>query len=79
MIFKNSSRAKVPLSQRLEKGTYLWCRCGETKNPPFCDGAHAGTGILPLEFEVDIASTKVLCSCGLTQKPPHCDGAHKDY
>jgi len=77
--FENADDVKVPLSMRLEKGTYHWCRCGKTENPPFCDGAHAGTGIEPLEFEVDVSSTKVLCSCGLTKNPPHCDGAHRDY
>lgn len=79
MRFENADGVKIPLSQRLEKGTYHWCRCGKTKNPPFCDGAHVGTGIEPLEFEVAVSSTKVLCSCGLTSNPPHCDGAHRDY
>ncbi len=77
--FENADGMKMPVSTRLEKGTYHWCRCGKTGNPPFCDGAHVGAGVEPLEFEVDVSSTKVLCSCGLTQNPPHCDGAHRDY
>lgn len=79
MRFENSGDVKIPLSVRLEKGTYRWCRCGKTKNPPFCDETHVGTGIEPLEFEVEVSSTKVLCSCGLTKNPPHCDGAHRDH
>ena len=30
-----------PLPQR---ETYLLCRCGKTKTPPFCDGAHVSAG-----------------------------------
>jgi CDGSH-type Zn-finger protein len=79
MRFKNAANVRMPMSQRLEAGRYYWCQCGETKNPPFCDGSHGGTEILPLEFKVDVGSTKVICSCGLSNNPPHCDGAHKEY
>ena len=30
-----------PLPQR---ETYILCRCGKTKTPPFCDGAHVASG-----------------------------------
>lgn len=34
-------RAGRPLSQ---SERYALCRCGKTKHPPFCDGAHVGAG-----------------------------------
>ena len=79
MRYESAGGRQMPLAKRLEPGTYYWCRCGKTADPPFCDGAHEGTGSLPLEFTVDVASTKVICSCGLSENPPNCDGAHKDY
>jgi CDGSH-type Zn-finger protein len=70
---------QMPLAKRLEPGKYYWCRCGKSATPPFCSGDHESSGILPLEFTVDVGSTKVICSCGLTENPPNCDGAHRDY
>ena len=36
---------KAPCPVNVEAGkTYAWCSCGLSKNQPFCDGSHKGTG-----------------------------------
>ena len=32
--------ANGPLKLEMEPGTYYWCRCGRTGNPPHCYGTH---------------------------------------
>jgi CDGSH-type Zn-finger protein len=76
MRFVHDKAAIHPLIVELEPGTYHWCRCGQTKTPPYCDGSHGGTDITPLEFEIDEAKTVAICNCGLTGNPPFCDGSH---
>ena len=29
-----------PVVLELAPGSYHWCRCGRSKNKPFCDGEH---------------------------------------
>ena len=44
--------AREPIAVELEKGEeYYWCKCGRSKNQPFCDGSHAGTDFTPLLAE----------------------------
>jgi CDGSH-type Zn-finger protein len=67
---------KKPAVLDLEAGTYYWCKCGQSKNQPFCDGGHQGTGFLPLPFELAETKKVALCQCKHSSKSPFCDGSH---
>ena len=70
--------ATEPNVLTLEPGTYYWCACGRSKDQPFCDGSHKGTGIEPVAFEITERRQVALCQCKRTANPPFCDGTHKD-
>jgi len=66
-----------PYLADLEPGTYWWCACGRSKNQPFCDGSHQGTGLAPVKLEISKPGKYGLCGCKRTANPPFCDGTHK--
>ena len=69
---------KSPYEVQLEEGkTYYWCACGESKNQPFCDGSHKGTGFSPVEFKAEEAGTIPFCGCKNSGNKPRCDGTHR--
>jgi len=69
---------KSPYAVELEAGKkYFWCACGLSKNQPFCDGSHKGSGITPTAFTADKTGTAFLCGCKHTANAPYCDGTHK--
>lgn len=68
---------KTPALLVLEPGTYYWCRCGRSKDQPFCDGSHEGTSFSPIEFKISEKKKVALCQCKHTANPPFCDGSHK--
>ena len=68
---------RKPKAVRLAKGeAYAWCACGRSKNQPFCDGSHAGTGLEPVSFEAEEDGEAHLCLCKRTGNKPYCDGTH---
>ena len=56
---------------------YFWCACGRSKNQPFCDGSHAGSGFQPMKLDLGEAKRVALCQCKATHHAPMCDGTHK--
>ena len=68
---------KAPYPVEVEAGeTYYWCACGHSKNQPFCDGSHQGTGFEPVAFTDEKSETAYLCGCKRTANKPFCDGSH---
>ena len=68
---------KAPYAVELKPGDYYWCACGQSKNQPFCDGSHKGTGFTPTKFTLTEAKTVYLCGCKHTATAPFCNGTHK--
>lgn len=67
---------KSPVVQKVEAGVYWWCACGRSKNQPFCDGTHKGTGLAPKKVEITEAKTVAWCACKHSRNAPFCDGSH---
>ena len=68
---------KAPYPVEVEAGeTYYWCACGHSKNQPFCDGSHQGTGFEPVAFTAEKSEIAYLCGCKRTANKPFCDGTH---
>jgi len=66
-----------PIEVKLEANkTYYWCSCGKSKNQPFCDGSHKGSGFEPKAFTVTESKSAWLCTCKKTGNAPYCDGSH---
>ena len=66
-----------PETVTLTKGDeYVWCACGRSRNQPFCDGSHAGTGFQPVSFRATESGDAALCMCKHTHGAPYCDGTH---
>jgi CDGSH-type Zn-finger protein len=68
-----------PCQVELKAGDHLFCRCGFSRNQPFCDGSHHGTKYKPLLFTIKKEKRVKLCGCKKTKSPPYCDNSHKKH
>lgn len=70
--------ANSPIPIEVEAGqNYFWCACGQSKNQPFCDGSHKGTGFQHVKWTCEASGRKFFCACKRTARQPFCDGSHK--
>ncbi len=56
--------------------TLAFCRCNRSKNGPYCDGSHAGSGISPYVVKFDQDKAISACGCQQSKNRPYCDGSH---
>jgi CDGSH-type Zn-finger protein len=69
---------KAPMGIDVEAGkSYYWCSCGASKNQPFCDGGHKGSGFVPTKYDATTTGKVWFCTCKHSANPPLCDGSHK--
>ena len=68
---------KSPYVLDLKPGVYAWCACGGSKNQPYCDGSHKGTGFSPKRVEITTEGKVAWCGCRQSSTKPYCDGTHR--
>lgn len=75
-IIADNKPVKVSLTKDEQ---YYFCSCGQSKNQPFCDGSHKGTGFKPKAFSAEETGDAYLCQCKHSANLPFCDGSHKAF
>jgi sterol desaturase/sphingolipid hydroxylase (fatty acid hydroxylase superfamily)/CDGSH-type Zn-finger protein len=73
---KNTTKLEPTICEFKQDEKYLWCKCGRSKNQPFCDASHHGTKFKPLLCSAKRVGNVKLCNCKLTKSPPFCDNSH---
>jgi CDGSH-type Zn-finger protein len=65
-----------PFVVEVEAKAYWWCACGRSKNQPYCDGSHKGSGFSPIKVEFTEKKRVAWCGCKHSGNKPFCDGTH---
>lgn len=70
--------SNTPFAVSVEQGKdYWWCACGQSKNQPFCDGAHKGGPFTPVKYSAADSKEVYFCGCKASGNQPLCDGSHE--
>jgi len=72
---KVAQRGPYPIEVEAGK-TYYWCRCGQSKSQPFCDGSHKGSEFAPVAYVAEKTGTAYFCGCKHSGNGALCDGSH---
>ena len=70
------SAQKGPFVKTEQVGEVWLCQCGQSKNAPYCDGSHKGSGTSPKMVKVEKDGVVAWCSCKQSKNYPYCDGSH---
>jgi len=65
------------LKFKLKQERLAFCMCGNSKNGPYCDGSHKGTGKSLQVVTYDKDTPIFACGCQQSKGRPFCDGTHE--
>lgn len=71
-----TQNSPYPIEIKAGETVYI-CQCGQSQNPPYCDGSHqAHPPAEPLVYPTEQDTTIYICGCSKSGNIPFCDGSH---